>query len=136
MTAPELKPCPFCGGAPYTSTRQDEDLSTRNIVDWKFVGCSNCDISFGIPDGYDCGTAYEQWNTRATSEADALRAENERLRDELDALAVCAASKGEHIVITQGNYKFCSECGETLTAKKIKDAEKAVAARAALGDTP
>lgn len=61
----DLKPCPFCGGEAYTRTRKDEDLATHNIVDWNFVGCMNCDVSFEIPDGYDCGTATEQWNTRS-----------------------------------------------------------------------
>ena len=74
---PELLPCPFCGGKPYTRTIQDEDLSTHSIVDWHFVGCSNCDVSFGIPDDYDCGSASEQWNTRAampdtTAQADTV----------------------------------------------------------------
>lgn len=62
---PDLLLCPFCDGKPYTRTTQGEDLCTNNIVNWYYVGCHNCDLSFGIPDGYDCGTAFEQWNTRA-----------------------------------------------------------------------
>lgn len=61
----ELKPCPFCGGEAYFRSRYSEDLATHQTVLWKFAGCSHCDISFGIPDGYDCGTAIEQWNKRA-----------------------------------------------------------------------
>ena len=82
--APELLPCPFCGGEPYTRTRQDEDLSTHNIVDWHFVGCLDCDVSFGIPDGYDCGTASEQWNTRADT-AQAMVAERDALAEAIDS---------------------------------------------------
>ena len=86
--AQKLKPCPFCGEPPYTRTRQDEDLSTHDIVDWHFVGCSNCDVSFGIPDGYDCGTAVEQWNTRADhSDALIAAAREEALREALQRIA-------------------------------------------------
>jgi Lar family restriction alleviation protein len=81
--APKLKPCPFCGDDPYTRTIQDEDLSTHNIVDWHFVGCMNCDVSFGIPDGYDCGTAAQQWNTRADIHAELVKAADE-LADAMD----------------------------------------------------
>jgi hypothetical protein len=43
----------------------DEDLSTHNVVEWKVVRCPTCDVvAFEIPDGYDCGTAEEQWNRR------------------------------------------------------------------------
>lgn len=68
--ADELKPCPFCGGEASASSRMDEDLSTHNQVEWKNVGCDNCEVYFEIPDGYDCGTAGEQWNTRPAPKAD------------------------------------------------------------------
>lgn len=62
--APELKPCPFCGEKPRYSERLDEDLATHNQVIWKTVNCPECDVSFSIPDGYESGTAAEQWNNR------------------------------------------------------------------------
>lgn len=64
-------PCPFCGGKPHLGSRMDEDLSTHNIVEWKSVGCRECDVSFDIPDGYDYGTAIERWNRRAIGVAQA-----------------------------------------------------------------
>lgn len=62
--ATKLKPCPFCGGEADASIYKDEDLATHNIVDWYRVGCSKCGVFFAIPDGYDGGTAAEQWNKR------------------------------------------------------------------------
>ena len=61
----DLLPCPFCGGPPYTRTRQDEDLATHDIVDWHGVGCANCGIEFSWPDGYEGESAAEQWNKRS-----------------------------------------------------------------------
>ena len=84
--ATELLPCPFCGGEPYTRTTQDGELCTHNIVDWHFVGCSNCEVSFGIPNFYDCGTASEQWNTRADlSDAKIVEAEQRGYAKAMDA---------------------------------------------------
>lgn len=96
--APELRPCPFCGSEPYTRTIRDEDLSTHATVDWHFVGCSSCDISFGIPDGYDCGTASEQWNTRT----ELANAAYERGRRDMarEAEAICDEERHNTNVLT------------------------------------
>ena len=105
---PELLPCPFCGGKPYTRTIQDEDLSTHSIVDWHFVGCSNCDVSFGIPDDYDCGSASEQWNTRAampdtTAQADTIKALVEVARKVPERWAWGSGP--------QRGHRVCQDCG-------------------------
>lgn len=70
MTVSETKllPCPFCGGQPHVSTRQDEDLATHNIVEWTRVYCIECSIGFEMPPGYD-SEPVTQWNTRALTAA-------------------------------------------------------------------
>lgn len=87
-----LLPCPFCGAKPHVYSRMDEDLATHDIVEWKCVRCPECDIEFSIPDGYDCGSAVERWNTRAavrSSDAETaavverLRAHAQYLRENL-----------------------------------------------------
>jgi NADH pyrophosphatase NudC (nudix superfamily) len=61
------------------------------------------------------------------------RAEVDRLRGELASInGACDSTKGEHVIMTQGKYKFCIHCGETMTAGKIKAAEDFVRARATL----
>jgi Lar family restriction alleviation protein len=74
----ELKPCPFCG-----SNRIVEDTATDNtgvvpMTVW-FVKCTACGAfknSISNPD-----RAIKRWNTRPAK--DALRAENERLKEKL-----------------------------------------------------
>ena len=70
--------------------------------------------------------------TAALDEIERLTVDRNAMHEALNKLEVCDASKAEHIIITEGRYRFCAECGETMTDKKIRDAEKAVAARAAL----
>jgi Lar family restriction alleviation protein len=57
MTA-ELKPCPFCGGAPTLIDRPDGPLLVG-----AFVTCDACDI--GTPILSTAALAIEAWNTRA-----------------------------------------------------------------------
>jgi hypothetical protein len=67
----------------------------------------------------------------------ALRADNDRLRGELATIkGACDSTKGEHVIMKDGKYKFCIHCGETMTASKIKAAEDYVHARAALDAKP
>jgi Lar family restriction alleviation protein len=59
MTAPELKPCPFCG-------------SSSNL-DWtrhSYVSCDNCDV-FGPSYDYPM-SAISAWNTRTATIPDPL----------------------------------------------------------------
>lgn len=56
MSAPELKPCPFCGGE--ARYQIDHTTEERNSV-W----CGKCD--FGMFDPDDTGSVVTAWNTRA-----------------------------------------------------------------------
>ena len=90
MSAPELKPCPFCG--PQFDIEVKPVLYGRTAIADGYVteytvACHNCGIE--LHGEYE-SDAIAAWNTRATSEADALRAENERLRDALVVLADAA----------------------------------------------
>ena len=71
-----LLPCPFCGGEPTTSKRMDEDLWTHNIVEWRGVRCTDCDIGFDWPPGSEVSAA-EQWNRRADRIESALAVQGE-----------------------------------------------------------
>lgn len=62
----ELKPCPFCGELPQIAKRQDEDLWSHNLVEWTFVVCMECDVSFSSPPNSE-KDAVSRWNTRADS---------------------------------------------------------------------
>jgi len=71
----ELKPCPFCG--------KDSTEIYRDDSGWWYALCGNCQHE-GTPDLGKSG-AREAWNTRPIE--DAMRAEIERLRAKLQAVA-------------------------------------------------
>lgn len=70
MTAPELKPCPFCGGEAYTATGLKGDGSP-----WNYVECEVCAAS-AEPD---------EWNTR-TAPTDFISRDDPVLRQVMEAL--------------------------------------------------
>ena len=87
MTAPELKPCPFCGGE---ASHNDGGNSVYGRY-WWVVGCKNCDVTFAdkevwsktdhgmLDPAYPPKHCFTAWNTRA--EVDALVAGAQCLRD-------------------------------------------------------
>ncbi|AUQ64392.1 Lar family restriction alleviation protein [Phaeobacter inhibens] len=90
MEAPELKPCPFCGGEAETHERMDENIWDHSQVTWVSVSCGNIDCDF---QGFDWPleaepNAFGRWNTRADT---ALQEEVERLREALKRVATPSA---------------------------------------------
>lgn len=87
----ELKPCPFCGGAPSAvETEYQYELGTDYA--WEIV-CPMCGVSMLWADETS-SKSYEKlvtdWNTRATEDAlraraAELEAENARLREAVGA---------------------------------------------------
>ena len=77
MSAPELKPCAFCG-TNLIST-QDGDGFTH---DRRLKAAKHCMISWVVVRM----PHFPEWNTRVPTEADALRVEIERLREALEWL--------------------------------------------------
>ena len=65
MTAPDLKPCPFCGGIAYL--RDDASHSTAY-----FIGCATEDCFGETHWGQNEAEAVTGWNTRTTPLAEAL----------------------------------------------------------------
>ena len=63
-------------------------------------------------------TAATKRAERAEAERDELKRENRWLRGNCDA-----DTEGVHTVITEGRYKFCAKCGETITPDKRRMAE-------------
>jgi hypothetical protein len=59
----------------------------------------------------------------------AVAAERGRVLRKVAAYEVCDSTGGEHVVMRDGVYKFCQECGETLTNAKIREAVRAAAIR-------
>jgi Lar family restriction alleviation protein len=68
MKVTELKPCPFCGGAPNISYYETESLWSHNVVTYTTVACKECDIGFSTEEGFEV-EAPEAWNTRAMQSA-------------------------------------------------------------------
>ena len=64
----DLLPCPFCGEEPHHREYVDEDIWTHDLVQWREVGCSECNTNFSWPvhaiepGGDDDPVA--RWNTR------------------------------------------------------------------------
>ncbi len=61
MTAPELKPCPFCGGKPY--------LANVEMVGCAYVVCTDCRMQ---SDDMSKERAIAAWNTRTNTIPDPL----------------------------------------------------------------
>ncbi len=69
--APELLPCPFCGGEAEMRERMDENIWDHSTVKWVSVGCKNidCDLQgFDWPEDVE-PNAVALWNTRADQQA-------------------------------------------------------------------
>ena len=74
MTAPDLKPCPFCGGVAYL--RDDVSHSTAY-----FIGCATEDCFGEFHWGQTEAEAIAAWNTRPTPLAEALAVVLEAMKD-------------------------------------------------------
>ncbi|KQI68726.1 hypothetical protein AN189_07455 [Loktanella sp. 3ANDIMAR09] len=112
-----LKPCPFCGGNAAISKDYDPDGSGAFYA----IRCNNCRAqSSNVYAVETCPIHFAQvrgaWNTRA--EADALRAEVERLRGELRSVARLA-----HSGLQSGKRISEQSCLELI----LKDARAALA---------
>lgn len=87
MTAPDLKPCPFCGGEAYLRS----DVSHSKAY---FIGCSTVDCFGEIHWGQTKNEAIAGWNTRAdlipAMLAEAVQAEREACAEMVDEMALAA----------------------------------------------
>ena len=73
----ELKPCPFCGG-------EDTEIAPGLKGDW-YIGCLTCNYQIRCEDCTEEDTV-RYWNTRPAE--DALKAENERLKEALIQIGI------------------------------------------------
>jgi hypothetical protein len=137
MTAPELKPCPFCGGEAHDGHRDAYSIDSS----FNFIGCKNCLCMIEYDDpSWDArnqcwnksslNDAITAWNTRAQPSHDAALA-----LPEIAAL-VEAAQDAEYDM-----YQWI-ECAEHLTKAGFnmdgtpEVAAKLSRARAALQEKP
>ena len=87
----ELKPCPFCGG--------EANVDTGYEIDG--ILCDGCGFWYRF-DGYtDSKDAIDFWNTRPV---DQLRAERDRLRQVLVAVATRLESAADDRTFPHGMY--------------------------------
>ncbi len=136
--APELLPCPFCGGPAET-----------RFWEWPYeryhVRCRKCHASAGGRLSF-LSNAVEQWNTRtALARAPAPELIRQAVAEEREradkaeaelrvAIGGCDANNGwNHSPIRLPNdpkYVFCSACGETMTPSQAKRHSSAAIIRA------
>jgi hypothetical protein len=138
-----LLPCPFCGGE--AQPRLDDYINGHCIPDPMFyISCENpgCGVWPEAEGKYSAGhdKIVAAWNTRAplpdeaaaarieeleaevarlTNNANAIERENKWLRGNCDA-----SPDGVHTIISEGRYRFCGKCGETITPDKLRMAER------------
>lgn len=120
--APDLKPCPFCGGEAERITIEDD--SDPSNFGGDVIQCRNCIASsrvvFGEKEGIE-----DAWNRRATPPevaalVKALRDENEQLREECRGyLAVWAVEYAARIGLSRGelhpqHYDRLTELGARM----------------------
>jgi Lar family restriction alleviation protein len=85
MSAPELKPCPFCGNAAYTDLETAAIMGARTSHDFA-IACRWCEVSAPGRNTFD--EAVTAWNTRA----DIAAAQIEAARRDAWAEAMKAAA--------------------------------------------
>jgi RNA polymerase-binding transcription factor DksA len=101
---------------------------------WQYCGCDQ-DWSAGeweIYYGQVADEALVEYIRADAAEAEkraAVAAERGRVLRKVAAYEVCDSTGGEHVIMRDGVYKFCQECGETLTSAKIREAVRAAAIR-------
>jgi len=87
MTAPDLKPCPLCGGKCY--------LANADMAGCAYVVCTDCRLQ---SDDGSQERVTAAWNTRAPAEALAVPEAYEKgLRDALGLIASIGYGKNEDV---------------------------------------
>lgn len=109
MTAPELKPCPFCERA--------ADISHDHTVEENHAyGCRKCDMWF---DSFNSENAITAWNARATHDrliAEAVAAERERCAKVADASAQSDLDYADKYPDEAGRYERTAHRAKTIAA--------------------
>ena len=79
------KPCPFCGCEKTTVFKRNLHSDGVHKLHWVDCANVNCEVHFNKGE-FDQKEAERKWNTRPIE--DALRAENERLKEESKAVKI------------------------------------------------
>lgn len=105
----ELKACPFCGGEAYIEKKWNGKSPIIKSDDYQyFAVCRSCACEG--PWRKTEGNAIREWNTRPiedalTAERDALKAENEKMREALGKIDARCSAYGDrslHQLFTAG----------------------------------
>ena len=112
---PLLKPCPFCGSIDLFVDTVDGSLPPQT---GQTVSCEDCTAK----------ASYGDWNTRQPTQSDALREENERLREavEKERAAIVAWLMREEDDYPSGKYSgFAAIIREEIEAgEHLKEQSK------------
>ena len=89
IKAPDLKPCPFCGGDKNTICKTDYDGRDSYAVSCRYPECHGAIFTLGYGYFPTVDQAIAAWNTRAVDHAaDRIQALNAKLAKAVDAIRV------------------------------------------------
>lgn len=107
---PVLKPCPFCGGVQIEAFHHiDRGWGASWHVECVAEECGNSTCHHDTEE-----TAIAAWNTRQPTQSDALREENERLREHL----ISALDTLKDAEVCDDNCDPCNEARAALDQSK------------------
>jgi Lar family restriction alleviation protein len=113
----DLKPCPFCGGEPFSF--EDYGHSTA----WE-VGCSNsqCRVEPHVWEKTK-DEAIASWNTRTpNTSAEALTAENKRLGQQCEGLMQAGMNNGQALILAEAKLAKAMEAVSlTVRADNLRE---------------
>jgi Lar family restriction alleviation protein len=106
MTAPDLKPCPFCGGDKNVICKTDYDGGNAYAVSCRYSECHGAIFTLGYGFFHTEAEAIAAWNTRAVDPA-AIR--DAALREAAEALSNLADD-----AVTELAYEHAQVCCEEI----------------------
>jgi Lar family restriction alleviation protein len=100
MTAPDLKPCPFCGGDKNMICRTDYDGRDSYAVSCRYPECHGGIFMLGYGYFADKDKAISAWNTRAVDPADIREAALREAYKVIQKWLYCADAEEEILALT------------------------------------
>jgi Lar family restriction alleviation protein len=99
MTAPDLKPCPFCGGNKTVICKTDYDGGDAYAVSCRYPDCHGAIFTLGYGYFFTKDEAIAAWNTRAVDPAAIREAALREALKIIDEWTYCSNAEEEILTL-------------------------------------